>query len=123
MKSGIYKIEHKKTGRIYIGSSVNIKNRLCAHLNKLRTKIHHNAILQNIFNKEGENAFVFSPFLICANEHLLMYEQLIMDGYKSYEKTFGFNIRTKAESNYTHGMSQNTEYKAWLAMIGRRKPQ
>lgn len=119
MKSGIYKIEHQKTGRIYIGSSVNIKNRLCTHRNKLRTKIHHNTMLQNIFNKEGENAFTFSPLLICANEHLLMYEQLIMDGYKSYDKANGFNIRTKAESNYIHGMSERIEHKAWLAMIGR----
>lgn len=99
MKAGIYKIQHKESGRIYIGSSVDYKLRLRKHLEILRRGQHCNSALQNAFNAYGKEAFEFKLILVCDPENLLMYEQCFMDYYKSYIKPHGYNIRKKAESN------------------------
>lgn len=108
MKAGIYKIEHKDSGKVYIGSSSKIKSRLSAHKLGLKNKSHHSILLQNAYNKYGEGAFIFETIIICAPENLLMYEQIAMDFYKSYDKKRGYNIRIKAESNRGLPMHPNT---------------
>lgn len=45
--SGIYKITNTKTGKIYIGSAVDLRRRLYAHLKSLRRNSHDNTYLQN----------------------------------------------------------------------------
>ena len=54
---GIYKISCTKTDKIYIGETVNLSQRLQKHFSLLRKNKHSNPILQNIFNKYGENTF------------------------------------------------------------------
>lgn len=61
---GIYCIEHKDSGKKYIGSSINIESRLSDHLMKLNTpkdrKIrHHNAHLKHAWDKYGEESFIY----------------------------------------------------------------
>lgn len=108
---GIYKIQHKISGRVYIGSSKNVFQRLACHRAYLRGKTHVNAALQNAFNKYGDDAFSFEVILMCERKDLLFYEQSIMDGYNSYTKPFGYNLRKKAESNI--GMRPGSQkYKA-----------
>ena len=58
--SGIYAIVNKKSGRSYIGSSINIEKRWKTHLRSLRKNTHHNIFLQRAFNKYGEIVFGFS---------------------------------------------------------------
>jgi group I intron endonuclease len=57
--SGIYAIRHAETGKVYIGSSINIKQRWNAHKSALQKNIHDNEHLQNAWNKYGKEAFVF----------------------------------------------------------------
>jgi group I intron endonuclease len=59
MKMGIYFIENKNNGKIYIGSSVNIKQRISKHKSDLRKNKHHSCILQRAWNKYGEESFEF----------------------------------------------------------------
>ena len=99
MKSGVYKITHIKSGRSYFGSGLNIYYRMKTHLYHLRRGSHHNAIMQRTWDREGERAFSFSPVLICRPEDRIFYEQLCLDGFRSYERGRGFNIRKVAESN------------------------
>lgn len=99
MISGVYKIQHTESGRLYVGSSKDVLYRLRKHKERLRIGKHVNASLQNAWNKHGEKLFVFEPMIICDEKDLLIYEQSIMDGYQSYKKEFGYNIRKKAESN------------------------
>lgn len=54
---GIYKITCEDTDKIYIGESVNISQRIQKHFSLLRKNKHSNPILQNIFNKYGEEKF------------------------------------------------------------------
>lgn len=99
MKSGIYKIEHKKSGKIYIGSSANIKHRFQTHQWHLNRKSHPNKFLQSSWNKYGADNFELSSILICDRENILFYEQRIIDAYKSSDRKYGFNLRKNAASN------------------------
>lgn len=80
MLSGIYIIEHKDSGRSYIGSSVNMQHRWNQHRRSLVSGAHHSIYLQRMWNKYGEEAFIFRPLLLCNKANLLFYEQLCLDG-------------------------------------------
>lgn len=57
LTSGIYKITNKITGKVYVGSSLNIGLRHQAHLARLRNGYHHNTELQKDFDRYGSDAF------------------------------------------------------------------
>lgn len=99
VNTGIYQILHKESGKRYIGSSKNIKNRLAEHKSGLRHSRHPNDYLQKAFNKYGEDAFEFKQIVECLQQDLELYEQLIIDGYKSNQRDFGYNLRKVASSN------------------------
>lgn len=56
--AGIYKISCINSDKIYIGESVNISRRIQKHFSLLRHNKHSNPILQNMFNKHGEEMFI-----------------------------------------------------------------
>ncbi len=56
MKSGIYKIQHIASGRLYIGSSVNVMARLQTHTRALNNGYHSNKLLLNSYKKHGKSA-------------------------------------------------------------------
>lgn len=55
--SGIYCIRNVKNNKKYIGSSVDIYERIRHHLSDLRNNRHHSTYLQRSFNKYGEQGF------------------------------------------------------------------
>lgn len=57
--SGVYSITSRATGRIYIGSSVDLRDRLTGHLRELRRGNHENPRLQYHVNKYGLDDLVF----------------------------------------------------------------
>ena len=57
---GIYCIKNVISGRMYIGSSINIAGRWKQHRYQLNTNRHENHYLQNSWNKHGEGSFEFS---------------------------------------------------------------
>lgn len=82
--SGIYVIVNKKSGRSYIGSSINIEKRWKTHLRHLRKNTHHNIFLQRSFNKYGEIHFGFSYIGILispSQQELFELEQFHIDNY------------------------------------------
>ena len=77
-KSGIYCILNIQNNKKYIGSSINIWQRLQKHFSLLRNNKHENIILQNSFNKNGEDSFI----CFCLREHtenLTYLEQYYID--------------------------------------------
>ena len=54
---GIYKIENKVNGKIYVGQSIDIDTRWYNHRNELNGNRHYNEHLQNAWNKYGEDNF------------------------------------------------------------------
>ena len=90
MTCGIYKIENKENGKVYIGSSKNIEKRWEAHEVGLKNKRHHNAKLQHAWNKAGGKLPLdYSVLEECSIEDLFVREQHWMDFYNSYSD--GYN--------------------------------
>lgn len=59
MSITIYAIHCKINNKIYIGQTVNYKNRIQYHKNVLRKNKHTNPYLQEDYNKYGEDNFIF----------------------------------------------------------------
>lgn len=78
---GIYKIENTLNGKLYIGSSSNIKERLINHKSMLRCNKHHSIYLQNAYNKYGVSNFVFEVIEECKLEDLIIKEQNYINKY------------------------------------------
>jgi group I intron endonuclease len=83
-KSGIYKIENKITGDLYIGQASLLWKRKSDHLWKLKQGIHPNKHLQCAWNKYGGDNFAFIPILLCDKENLTYYEQICVDNLKPH---------------------------------------
>lgn len=77
--SGIYRITCTANGKIYIGSSINLRARRWDHFYKLKKGKHKNPILQAAFNKYGESYFEFSVLELCGIDVLLAREQHYID--------------------------------------------
>lgn len=73
--SAIYKITCQANGMFYIGSTVDFRRREREHLRKLRSSKHVNPILQNLYNKYGEDSLEFRVIIRSEPELLLVREQ------------------------------------------------
>lgn len=106
--AGIYKIENKINGKIYIGSSKDIYKRWSEHKNLLKTNRHHSFMLQKSWNKHGSENFKFEIIEIFNGdrEDLFKLEQHYLDMFESYDYSVGYNIN----SNSTHPTPMPTNY-------------
>lgn len=77
MISGVYTIT-TPSGKVYVGSAVNFSRRWHVHKSRLRRKTHDNAKLQAALDKYGEK-LEFKKIIICARDHVVLYEQLAID--------------------------------------------
>lgn len=118
MKSGVYKIINKVSGRCYIGSSDHVRNRLLKHKSLLRLGKHHSKKLQNSWSLHGEGAFSFDALIYCSVDDLLMYEQIAIDAFDAAGKC-GFNVLPIAGG--TRGYKHSAEARANMskAQTGR----
>ena len=120
-KSGIYKITNKVNGKIYIGSSIDIKSRWRKHQSQLRHNKHGNSHLQRAWNKYGEENFTFETLEYVQDKYkLILCEQKWFDKEKPYEATIGYNICPTAGSSL--GVKHTDEMKAKVskAVKGRK---
>lgn len=104
MKSGIYKIVSKYNGKIYVGQSVNVRQRWSHHRHQLRNSKHCNSILQRTFNKHGEDNLVFEVIEYCSTEVLLERELFWVKELNALDPIKGFNIQPALSSplGYKH---------------------
>ena len=103
---GIYKIENKVNGNVYIGQSADIWGRVNKHKSELLKGTHDNYHLQKDWNTHKENDFNFTVevSIECCEgvedkilkDVLLHYEALTMDKYKNkYNILGGYEIIIK----------------------------
>lgn len=90
MTSGIYVIRCKVTGKVYVGSSKNIKVRWRHHRRMLKSGTHHSIKLQRAWDKYGEDAFEFKIVEEVIDGLLTIYEQVYINHYNS--PVDGYNI-------------------------------
>ena len=101
MNSGIYIIENKQDGKIYVGSSVNVTTRLKQHITKLKYNKHSNSHLQRAWNKYGEASFLYYKIADISKELLRFVEQKCIDSLSEND----YNIN-KLASGGDHGYIQ-----------------
>jgi group I intron endonuclease len=107
--SGIYKISCRPSGKVYVGSAVNMYRRWHSrHLPQLRRNKHSNRHLQSAWNKYGESAFTCEVIEQCDTTELISREQYWMDKFDSVGLC-GFNIAKLAGS--TIGVPQSEKCK------------
>jgi group I intron endonuclease len=117
-KSGVYKIENKNNGRVYIGSAVDFKKRWRQHRNDLNSGRHHSQKLQRAWNKYGEDAFVFAVVEIVFDEsELLTREQAWIDFWDSSKH--GYNISPTAGN--CRGVVPSEAARAHMSEAQRRR--
>ena len=79
-KAVVYKIINLTNAKFYVGSTVKIKDRFRTHRRKLRNNIHHCRHLQNAWNRDGEENFVFRVVAVVENpDELHAVEQTFLD--------------------------------------------
>lgn len=120
MRSGVYQITNRVNGKIYIGSSCDMKRRLRQHVLQLRRGAHENKFLQRSFDCHKEENFKFKEVLLCNKEHLLMYEQILIDGYNCTDRNVGYNLCPKAQNTAGRVVSEASRQKMREARKGMR---
>ena len=100
---GIYKITNLVNGKIYIGSSKDIKYRWSQHKTQLRGTMHGNTYLQNAWNKYNEENFKFEIIEECSPEIQFEREQYYLDLLNPFDDN-GYNIVRRISRQY---MSDN----------------
>lgn len=113
MNSGIYEIKCSVNDRVYIGSSVELEQRLHRHKLDLIRGAHPNQHLQRAWDKYGEAAFVFTVTKTCEPEQTLIEEQRALDeAYATVGQDGLFNIAKDALAptkglKWTDGQREN----------------
>lgn len=113
-RPGVYMITNLVNGHRYIGSSVNVYNRLCRHKRLLKHGNHYNKHLQNAYDKYGAENFTAQALLYCEREETTGREQEFLDSLKPE-----YNIATNATMP-TLGRSLSAETRA---KIGEKSKQ
>lgn len=121
MNSGIYKIENKINGKIYVGSSVNITARWRLHKSGLKRGCHDNIYLQRSWNKYGEDKFKFIVLeKVLDKNNLIEREQYYLDLFECYDKINGYNICKNAESSLGFRFSKEDKRRCSEAHKGKK---
>ena len=110
-KSGIYKIVHRDSGKIYVGQAVNIFRRWLDHKKSLRLGKHYNIKLQRAWAKHGEEAFDFIVIEYCFPEFLTIREQHWINVTNCCNGYIGYNLAPIANSNLGLKLSEATKLK------------
>lgn len=111
---GIYKIENKINGKVYIGQSVNIERRWKDHKTVYTCKKDHtyNYPLYKAFRKYGIKNFAFDVIEECKPSELNNLEKFWVDYYDSYTKGYnqtlgGYGIFNKANKRMLEDITQD----------------
>ena len=101
MTVGIYKLTNLSNGKIYIGQSVNVEDRIYKHKMALKGNYHKNDHLQKAWNKYGKNSFKFELIKSCKTRYLDRFEKLYIRIYNSMNVKYGYNNDTGGNLNKT----------------------
>ena len=132
--SGIYSITNIKNGKMYIGSSKDINQRLKAHYRELKKGKHINTYLQNSYNKYGRDCFKGKTILKCEESILYIEERKQIELHNTIDRRFGYNLElpsTELKGKYSKSaIKKLKEYyksnkpanvkcskKEWVAMV------
>jgi group I intron endonuclease len=113
-KCGIYLIRNAITGKVYVGSSIDIRSRWRSHICLLNGDSHSNAHLQASWNVHGKNAFEFTIIEECSEGTLMIREMVWIAYYDAMNRDKGYNI----EYPDRHEVTEETKRKISEANMG-----
>lgn len=105
-KCGVYIITNLKNGKRYVGSSINIYNRLHKHISLLNKKKAHNAHLQASWDKYGAQSFDYGVLCYCSPEERFEKEQYYISTLKPE-----YNLTLNVVANTGHPCSEEAKLK------------
>jgi group I intron endonuclease len=113
MNSGVYEIINKVNGKKYVGSTVNLRVRWNKHKRLLKKGKHHNAHLQNAWDKYGKKNFRFNVLAYLEDEELIRVENLLLASEK-YEYNIAIDAKAPnrgcfGEANPMYGKKHSKE--------------
>jgi group I intron endonuclease len=117
----VYKITNITNNKLYIGSTVEYNVRKLHHIRCLKNNTHRNNLLQNAWNKYGEENFKFEILEENVDTNLLLSrEQHFLDTYKPYNRKIGYNINPVAGSNLGFKMPESAKEKLRNINLGKK---
>lgn len=121
-KCGVYAIVSRIDGKVYVGSTVNIRRRWSHHRSTLRRQTHRNRYLQNAWNLHGEANFEF-VVLEEVGEALSMVEreQAWLDRVRPFERDLGYNLLATAYTNVGFRFSDEQRANVSAGLKGKPK--
>lgn len=118
--SGIYCITNLENNKKYYGQALNVERRLNTHKWELMGNYHHNAHLQNSWNKYGKDAFKFDLVVACKVKYLDRLERLYIRVNNTMNNEFGYNKESGGNKNKF--ASKETRRKIGLSKKGPNHP-
>ena len=115
----IYLIRNAVTSAVYVGSTVNFKQRSYAHCRMLAKGEHHSPKLQRAYNKYGKDVFFIEPVVYCDKANLAFYEQRFMDYFK--ENGNLYNVQPEAYTPRNSKLSEDHKLAISLGLKGKPK--
>lgn len=98
---GVYQIRNLVNGKVYVGLTVNLKNRWYGHKKDLRKGVHCNPHLQSSWWEYGEENFAFEVLEEVVDRSLLSgLERGFISKLNSADPSFGYNLSTGGESGF-----------------------
>jgi group I intron endonuclease len=125
--SGIYVIRSLVSGRVYVGSSVEIRARCFEHRRQLTKGKHHSRFLQRHWDKHGESCLRWEVLELADCKTLIKREQHWIDCLGAANPKTGFNACPAAGSTYGRKLSEEARARMSAARkglkIGPRSPE
>jgi len=109
-KSGIYRWVNNSNGKSYVGSAIDLSQRLRQHYNGHRSNI----LLQNAIKKYGLSNFSIQILEYCDKKYIISREQYYFNSLKPE-----FNLNPTAGSKLGSKQTEATKQKTSKALIGR----
>lgn len=119
--SGIYKITNIINSKIYIGSAVNIDNRIKQHKHLLKNNKHFNSHLQTSYNKYGVSNFIYEIIEVVDINNLIEREQYWIKQLNVNDNKIGYNKRRIATSNLGIKYSDDAKEKLRISHLGHKR--
>lgn len=119
---GIYVIRHVASGRVYVGSAVDVAKRWQTHRSLLTRAVHHAKRLQAAWTKAGGAAFTFTIVEVVADkQNLIEREQWWITELDAASGKHGFNTCPIAGSPLGLVIPPVTREKLRAALVGKPK--
>jgi len=119
----IYEIRNNITGRVYVGSSVDVAKRWRDHKSALKTGIHKSRSMQTDYSKHGLESFEHKVLeeltAETTKEQLLEREQFYLDTLQPFGKT-GYNSSPTAGSQKGVVWTKESRMKLSAAHKGKK---